>query len=1008
MSSIGQALGTVGGAIAGFFIGGPKGAYYGAQIGYTLGGVLDPPKGQTQYGPRLQDLSVQTSTYGAPIPRVYGTVAVNGNVFWLENNRLKETVHKEDADGGKGGGGGGGEIVTYTYSATFAVGLCEGPITGVRRIWVGSKLIYDAGSLDINVRIASGIAAESFRVYMGDDTQTADTRMEAALGAANAPAYRGLAYIVFYDLPLKEYGNTLLGAQVKAEVVRSGSFADRVETVLAVEFDGAPGSLDFPDTGIYNVTPTISTTEPINEYKNGWRGNCWNVPVGASEYVSYSGAHLVPSANEEVTIDFWVWYEWSANYTASPVIFFYSLDGGMNGTFNVVNYATSPLIAINTPNFGSPDLSASYSAQEWTHVAITLSSTSLELFIDGKSRGVIASGFPSGGSQASTAEIKLGGGTGPGSVYIDRFRVLRGARVWTGNFSKKTDPYIATDAAFNIEVMTANTDQLADVVAAEMLKTGTLSSGDIDVAALSDSVRGYRIAGVVSPRAAIEQLQAAHPFDMIQSGYQIKAVPRGQPPALAIGLDDCLRMSDGARLQESREMDTQLPRRLSIKYLEAEREYDIGEQYAERLVTHGENISVLDLALVMNGDEAAQTAERLLYLYWMERTQFSFELPFSFRGIEPADVLTVSGSDFVYDLRLVDVHYRSDGRIECAARVNRAATYTSTVPGAVGASTGQSSLGLASQTWLDMLDLPCVTSELDAVGCGAVASAVGSWPGAVLYRSADGGQTFKTLAAFDVIGTVGTATNIIATQPAHGIDATSVLTVELDSGTLSSVTQSALFNGANHFAYGRNGRWEIIAAQNCVMEMDGSYTLTNLLRGRFGTELYMGSHAINDDVILLDGSLLRLGMDQSLIGAQRLYRAVTSGQNISQAANHDFSYQGRNLECLAPVYLNGWRDPSSFDWTLTWIRRTRVGGEWRDYVDAPVSEAAEAYEVDIFTTSSYDTLKRTISASAATCAYTSAQQVADFGSNRTTLYLRVHQISALVGRGDPLTVSITR
>ena len=34
-----------------------------------LGGLIDPPKGPDIKGPRLDDLSVQTSTYGAIIPR---------------------------------------------------------------------------------------------------------------------------------------------------------------------------------------------------------------------------------------------------------------------------------------------------------------------------------------------------------------------------------------------------------------------------------------------------------------------------------------------------------------------------------------------------------------------------------------------------------------------------------------------------------------------------------------------------------------------------------------------------------------------------------------------------------------------------------------------------------------------------------------------------------------------------------------------------------------------------
>ena len=37
--------------------------------------------------------------------------------------------------------------------------------------------------------------------------QTPDPKIEAVEGAGHAPAYRGLVYIVFEDLPLAEYGN---------------------------------------------------------------------------------------------------------------------------------------------------------------------------------------------------------------------------------------------------------------------------------------------------------------------------------------------------------------------------------------------------------------------------------------------------------------------------------------------------------------------------------------------------------------------------------------------------------------------------------------------------------------------------------------------------------------------------------------------------------------------------------------------------------------------------------
>jgi hypothetical protein len=75
---------------------------------------------------------------------------------------------------------------------------------------------------DPDTLAASNAAASGFHVYLGTDTQAADARMQATLGVANTPAWRGLAYLVFYDLALERYANSLAGAQVKVELVEQG------------------------------------------------------------------------------------------------------------------------------------------------------------------------------------------------------------------------------------------------------------------------------------------------------------------------------------------------------------------------------------------------------------------------------------------------------------------------------------------------------------------------------------------------------------------------------------------------------------------------------------------------------------------------------------------------------------------------------------------------------------------------------------------------------------------
>jgi len=232
MSSGGQLAGGALGAVAGFLISGgsPTGALYGAQIGLAVGGYLDPPKGPKQQGPNLGDLTLQTATYGAFIPRGYGTFPVTGNVFWLENGQYAVSS-VETSSGGKGGGSKATQESLY-YTATFAVGLLDctdgTPIKGIRRIWIANKPFSDAGSSELSAIAATANAAQFFTLHKGEMNQLPDERMQATLGVANTPAFRGMAYIVFKDFPLAQYGNTLAGVQIRVEIVKSGAAAAKI------------------------------------------------------------------------------------------------------------------------------------------------------------------------------------------------------------------------------------------------------------------------------------------------------------------------------------------------------------------------------------------------------------------------------------------------------------------------------------------------------------------------------------------------------------------------------------------------------------------------------------------------------------------------------------------------------------------------------------------------------------------------------------------------------------
>jgi hypothetical protein len=229
-------LGAVGAAIGGGFGGailGFSGAAIGGFIGSTIGSVVDSwivgsfAPNQRIEGARLESLRVTSSTEGAVIPRIYGRMRIGGNLIWATD--FTEVTKSETQGGGKGGGG---KVTTTTnlYFASFAVALCEGPITGIGRIWADGKALDFTGV--------------TYRLYLGDEDQLPDPLIVAKVGADLAPAYRGTAYVVFDNLPLETYGNRI--PQLTFEVFRPVADEDTAEgAVRAVTMIPASGEFAY-------------------------------------------------------------------------------------------------------------------------------------------------------------------------------------------------------------------------------------------------------------------------------------------------------------------------------------------------------------------------------------------------------------------------------------------------------------------------------------------------------------------------------------------------------------------------------------------------------------------------------------------------------------------------------------------------------------------------------------------------------------------------------------------
>jgi hypothetical protein len=227
-----------------------------------------------------------------------------------------------------------------------------------------------------------------------------------------------------------------------------------------------------------------------------------------------------------------------------------------------------------------------------------------------------------------------------------------------------------------------------------------------------------------------------------------------------------------------------------------------------------------------------------------------------------------------------------------------------------------------------------------------------------------------------------------------------VLQVAMVSGSLASVGNLEMLNGANLAALIRaDGNAELIQFQDAVLSQ-GIYALTTLLRGRRGTEPFTGGHAVGDLFVLLGGD----GVTRRPLGLDRLgdtlhYRAIGRGGELRDARTAQLTLAGNDLKPYAPAQLKATGSWGS-NVTLSWQRRTRVAGELIDGTgEVPLAEDTEDYELEILDGPGGAVLRTETGITTTSLTYTSGMQSADFGGAQTELSFVVYQISAQVGRG---------
>ena len=234
----------------GTLLGGPIGGVIGAMAGQQVDGMLF---GGSVQGPRLSDLTVTSSSYGAGIARHFGKMRVAGSIIWATD--LVE--HGSTSGGGKGGP----SVTTYSYTSSFAVALSSRPLLSVGRIWADGTLLRGAAG-DLKV-------GGTMRFYPGDRNQNPDPLIAGAEGASHTPGFRGTSYVVFENLDLTNFGNRIPAMTFEV-------FADSGALSLGQLFDGLIDNVDgdVPLPGVTGFSCEGSFKDTLSKFQPVFPMSC--------------------------------------------------------------------------------------------------------------------------------------------------------------------------------------------------------------------------------------------------------------------------------------------------------------------------------------------------------------------------------------------------------------------------------------------------------------------------------------------------------------------------------------------------------------------------------------------------------------------------------------------------------------------------------------------------------------------------------------------------------------
>ena len=392
------------------------------------------------------------------------------------------------------------------------------------------------------------------------------------------------------------------------------------------------------------------------------------------------------------------------------------------------------------------------------------------------------------------------------------------------------------------------------------------------------SVRGYSITSVKSLRSVFGELSSVLKFDMFESDGAVSYLARGDTAAITIDHDDLQPLNDQGWIKEHQEPEFQGARKINLSYRDVDREYTQNVQsvqlpkYSETDFDEEAAVSV-SAPIVLSASEAKLLAEILLYSKIVYSSTYEVKTHLKNLRLDPGDVVTLERDDTTsVTARVRETGFGADRSVDLKLTKEDPVIYTETATlfGNTGRFTNSIIGAYDTLVKIAWLNIPFWSEDIaadqdeqhifHAVLLPYVDDATASVPFDILDFTPEDVADRYTLAPPTTFPNWGIATTSLNNvQNVFSLDTTSSVNVTMryTQNTAFLPTSAASYDAFLadddiNLAY-VNG--ELVRFQTAVDNGDGTYTLSNFIRGLGGTDNYAyAGHGSGDRVIFLSGS----------------------------------------------------------------------------------------------------------------------------------------------------------